>query len=575
MRPLRVWAPSAGSVELVLGNARAAAVRGDGGWWTVPAEIAPGTEYAFSVDGGAPRPDPRSLSQPRGPRGASCVVDLAAFHWSDAGFRAPRLESGVVYEIHVGTFSPEGTFEGAIPRLDALSALGITHVELMPVAEGPGQRGWGYDGVGLYAPHHAYGGPAGLLRFVDACHARGLAVLLDVVYNHLGPSGNHLHEFGPYFTDRYRTPWGHAVNLDGRGSDEVRRFFVDNALQWLRDYHIDGLRLDAVHALFDQSAVHFLEELALAVRVLGRDVGRDLVLIAESDLNDPRVVRGTEQGGYGLDAQWSDDFHHALHAVLTGERSGYYGDFGALADVAQALRGGYVYDGRYSAHRGRRHGRPAEGLSGHRFLGYLQNHDQIGNRARGERSGALMSVGRLKIAAALVLTSPFVPLFFQGEEWGARTPFPYFTDHDEPVLAEAVREGRRREFAAFGWSPDEIPDPQAEATFAAARLDWEEPFREPHATLLAWHRDLVRLRRATPALVDGDFGAVHVRWDEEERWMRVMRGPITLAFNLDRMERRVPLERAARIRLASEGAVSVESGAVRLPPDAAAVLETV
>jgi maltooligosyltrehalose trehalohydrolase len=461
----RVWAPRATKVEIAVDNTRTPMAPDTSGWWTadVPAD-GPATEYTFILDGGHPLPDPRSAWQPRGVHGPSRVVDHQAFAWTDARWQPGPLSSATVYELHVGTFTLAGTFEAAIERLDHLVALGITHVELMPVAEFPGGRGWGYDGVDLYAPHHGYGGPEGLKRLVDAAHRRGLAVILDVVYNHLGPAGNYLEHSGPYFTDRHRTPWGPAVNLDGPGSSEVRRFFCDNALMWLRDYYMDGLRLDAVHALIDTSAVHFLEQLAAEVQALAAQLGRHLVLIAESDLNDPRLVRPPEVGGYGVAAQWSDDFHHALHAVLTGERAGYYEDFGTLADLAQALTCAFVYDGRYSRFRDRRHGRPATGLSGHRFFGYLQNHDQIGNRAKGERSSHLISPGRLKIAAGLVLTSPFVPLLFQGEEWGASTPFQYFTDHEDPELGRAVSEGRRSEFSAFAWSAEEVPDPQDPAT---------------------------------------------------------------------------------------------------------------
>ena len=379
-----------------------------------------------------------------------------------------------IYELHVGTFSPEGTFDGAAARLDHLVDLGVDVVELLPVAQFPGRHGWGYDGVDLYAPHDPYGGPDGLKRLVDACHARGLAVVIDVVYNHLGPAGNYLAEFGPYFTDRYTTPWGTAVNLDGPDSDPVRDFVVGNALMWVRDYHADGLRLDAIHAIVDTSAVHILEELRAQVEALAAELGRQVFLIAESDLNDPKIVHRPELGGYGIDAQWSDDFHHALHAVLTGERTGYYADFGSLDHLAKSLRQAYVYDGGYSPHRRRRHGRSPAGLPPTRFLGYLQNHDQVGNRATGERSSMLLSTGLLKVAAAIVLLGPFVPMLFQGEEWAASTPFLYFTDHDDPELGEAVSEGRRREFAAFGWSPEQVPDPQAPETFEASVLRWDE-----------------------------------------------------------------------------------------------------
>src|SRR3954470_15972322 len=436
--PLHVWAPNAERVEGLIGDRRVPLEPTDGGWWQSDERFTHGTDYAFSLDGGEPRPSPRSRWQPHGIDGPSRIVDPGSFEWHDAGFRAAPLASAVIYELHIGTFTPEGTFEAAISRLEHLVELGVTHVELMPVAEFSGDRGWGYDGVDLYAPHHAYGGPEGLARFVDAAHAKGLAVVMDVVYNHLGPAGNYLREFGPYFTDRYGTPWGMAVNLDGPGSDEVRRFFIDNALMWLRDYHVDSLRLDAVHAIFDMSALHFLEQLGSEVHALAGSLGRNLSVIAESDLNDPRLIRPVEAHGYGLDAQWSDDFHHALHSVLTGEREGYYADFGALEDLAVTLVQGYRYAGDYSRFRQRRHGRPEPGLDGRRLLGYLQNHDQIGNRALGERSPALMSQGRVLIGAAVVLTGPFVPMLFQGEEWAASTPFQYFTIHTAPTLAPAV-----------------------------------------------------------------------------------------------------------------------------------------
>jgi maltooligosyltrehalose trehalohydrolase len=408
---------------------------------------------------------------------------------------------------------------------------------------------------------------------VDACHARGLAVILDVVYNHLGPVGNYLGRFGPYFTDRYRTPWGDAVNLDGPGSDEVRRFFCDNALMWLRDYHLDGLRIDAVHAIVDTSAVHILEQLAAEVDALEAELGRHLVLIAESDLNDPRLIRPREAGGYGLDAQWADDFHHALHTVLTGEQDGYYADFGALADLAKALERVFVYDGRYSAFRRRRHGKAPVGLSGHRFVVSLQNHDQVGNRARGERMSHLVGVERLKVGAALVLTAPFVALLFQGEEWAASAPFQYFTDHEDPELGLAVSEGRRNEFAAFGWKSEDIPDPQAPETFARSKLNWSEPGREPHASVLDWHRQLIRLRRELPWLRDGRLDQTRVRLEEAARWLAIDRGPVTVACNLGDRSTRVPVESGAlSVRLASDARAKLVPGGLELPPESVAIL---
>ena len=502
-----------------------------GGWFDGPEKLAPRTDHRFVLDAGGPLPDPRSRWQPEGPLRSSRVCD-EDFAWSDQGWAGFSLPDAVLYELHVGTFSPAGTFEGVIERLDHLVELGVTVIELMPVAEFSGSRNWGYDGVDLFAPHHAYGGPAGLKRLVDACHRRGIGVLLDVVYNHLGPVGNFLPRFGPYFTSRYRTPWGDALNFDGPGSDEVRCFVFDNAIQWLREYHVDGLRLDAVHAIFDTSAVHVLEELAARVHGLAEQLGRPLWLIAESDLNDPWLLHDPDSGSYGLDAQWNDDFHHALHAALTGERSGYYVDFGKLADIAKALKDAFVYDGRYSHFRGRRHGRPALGLSGNRFVGYLQNHDQVGNRARGERSSRLMSAGRLRAGAALVLTAPFIPMLFMGEEWGASTPFPFFSDHQDAQVARATIEGRRREFEAFGWRQQDIPDPQAASTFNAARLDWSEVDREQHRAMLDWYRRLVALRRTTPGLRDGRRDRIRVEFDERAAWLVVERPPVTVACNL-------------------------------------------
>jgi maltooligosyltrehalose trehalohydrolase len=578
MSVFRVWAPHAGRVELAGGGKQIAMRAQSDGWWEREVrEWGPGTDYAFVLDGGKPLPDPRSSWQPHGVHDPSRVVGHNAFHWTDVGWQSPPLASGVLYELHVGTFTPEGTFDAAITRLDHLVGLGITHVELMPVAEFAGDRGWGYDGVDLYAPHHAYGGPDGLKRFVDACHMRGLAAILDVVYNHLGPEGNYLHRFGPYFTSRYPTYWGQAVNLDGPGSDEVRRFLCDNALAWLRDYHFDGLRLDAVHAIVDTSAVHFLAQLAEEVESLAAQLGRPLVLVAESDLNDPRIVRSRDVGGYGLDALWNEDFHHALHAALTGERCGYYGDFGRLADVAKALERGFVYDGRRSAYRGRRHGRPATGLSGHHFVGFLQNHDQVGNRPQGERASQLLTPEQLRVAAALVLTAPFVPMLFQGEEWGASTPFHYFTDHGDPNLVRAVREGRREELVAFGWDAQDLPDPQDSETFRRSQLDWRELEHEPHRSLLDWHRRLITLRRGTSALTDGRLDRLRVAFDEEARWLRMDRGPISVACNLGPRSALVPRPPGGPVEvvLTSRCEALATRDGVEIPAAAAVVLRCV
>jgi maltooligosyltrehalose trehalohydrolase len=545
---------------------------GEGGWWAVTAHAGPGEDYRFAIDGGDPLPDPRSPWQPHGVHGPSRLYEHSAFAWSDQDWQQPPLGLAVIYEMHVGTFTTEGTFEAAIGHLGHLTDLGVTHLELMPVNQFAGSWGWGYDGVDLYAPHSAYGGPDKLKQLVNACHERGLAVILDVVYNHLGPVGNYLSRFGPYFTERHRTPWGAAVNFDSRGSDEVRRFFIDNAVGWIRDYHIDGLRLDAVHAIVDTSAVHFLERLAREVRALENDLGRRLYVIAESDLNDPRLIESPEIGGYGLDAQLNDDFHHALHAVLTGERDGYYSDFGSLADVAKALRRAFVYDGCYSCFRGRSHGRPPKAASGHNFIAHLQNHDQIGNRARGERSGVLMNAGRLKIGAALLFTSPFVPMLFQGEEWGASTPFQYFTRHDDPDLARAVTEGRRLEFAAFGWDPAEVSDPQSPETFYGSKLDWSEKNLRTHADLLDWHCRLIRLRSEIPELTSGRMENVRVRFDEDEKWLAVDRGPLSVVCNLREKARSFETD-CKSVLLASASAIIVRNGRIELPPDSVAVLQ--
>ncbi|MFN2594416.1 MAG: malto-oligosyltrehalose trehalohydrolase [Actinomycetota bacterium] len=528
---MKVWAPDARSVEVVVGDERIGMERQERGYWA--ASIVDG-DYMLSVDGGAPRPDPRSRFQPHGIHGPSRWVDHDSFVWTDATWSSPEPADLVIYELHVGTFTEAGTFSAVEEKLDHLAELGVNALELMPVAEFSGQRGWGYDGVDLYAPHHAYGEPDDLKALIDTCHLRGFAVILDVVYNHLGPSGNYLREFGPYFTHRYATPWGEGVNFDGRGSDEVREFFIGNALMWLGDYHFDGLRLDAVHAIVDTSAINLLEELSARVAELSAHLDRKLFLIAESDLNDPRVVTPRHFGGYGIDAQWNDDFHHALHAYLTGERGGYYADFGEVSHIAAALSQGFVYDGKYSNFRGRRHGRPIGGLGGSRFLCYAQTHDQVGNRAAGERLSALVSIEDLKIAAALVLMAPFVPMLFQGEEWATSTPFQYFTDHADPQLGQAVTEGRKHEFESFGWAPEEVPDPQDEKTFLRSKLDWTEVSGSEE--ILAWYRNLIALRRGEPALRDGDLGAITVEYGDD--WLTVHRHGLAIIVNFASEERR-------------------------------------
>ena len=539
-----VWAPSAQAVELVTGEDGAALKtemrQHAGGWWRAQVEDARASSgYRYAIDGTAPIPDPRSRWQPGGVHGPSHLIESGTSRPTGAHAFGPKpMREALIYELHVGTFTPAGTYGAAIEHLQYLADLGVTHIELMPLATFPGRHGWGYDGVDLYAPLPAYGTPAELSRFIEECHGRGLAVLLDVVYNHLGPDGNYLGSYGPYFTDRVRTPWGEAINYDGAHSDEVRRFVIDNALMWLCDYGFDGLRLDAVHAIFSFEAIHVLEELAAAVRQLGTALNRSFVLIAESDLNDPKLVHPVARGGYGLDAHWSDDFHHALHRYFTDENAGYYADFEGLKDVSAALCDGYVYQGQYSKFRQRRHGRPPAGVGADQLVVCAQNHDQIGNRARGERLSMLLDVPRLKAVAALTILSPFVPMLFQGEEWGAQTPFLYFTDHQDPNLGRAVTEGRTREFASFRWA-GEVPDPQAAETFERSKLDWAELARAPHTEILDWHRRLIALRAARSLPLGR--AKPKIRFDEKARWLRYEHAGLTALFNFGDGPRRIPL----------------------------------
>jgi maltooligosyltrehalose trehalohydrolase len=573
MAELQIWAPVARKVEADIAGQRVTLQAGDSGWWYVQsAALQHDVDYRLWVDGTGPWPDPRSAHQPRGVEPLSRWVDHTRFAWSDADWKPLPLRNAVIYELHVGTFTPEGTFASAVERLDTLVELGITHVELMPVAEFAGSRGWGYDGVLIYAPHHAYGGPEGLKTFVDACHRRGLAVLLDVVYNHLGPVGNCLDAFGPYFTDCYHTPWGKAVNLDGAWSHEVRRYFIDNALTWLRDYHIDGLRIDAVHALIDRSAIHFIEQLAGDVKAFGLLLRTEPCVIAESDLNDPRIVRPVAQGGMGVDAQWNEDFHHALHALLTGEQFGYYADYGRLADLARVLSANFCYDDRYSRYRQRHHGRSAASLEGARFVACLQNHDQVGNRGAGERLCHLVDVERAKLGAALVLLSPFVPMLFQGEEWSATAPFQYFTDFTDPALRENVRKGRRTEFAAFGWTEDDVPDPQDPATFERSKLDWNERADKGHADVLDWYSALIALRREEADFAAGPLDPAGVRYDTDAGWLRFSRGRFDVVCNFSDKKQELYCE-PRHMRLASSPRAMFSGGRLALPSYCVVVLE--
>lgn len=579
MVEIKVWAPDASLVELEsCGGRFAMNVKDKAGWWTLNATfIQHGVDYSFRINGEGPFPDPRSAWQPGGVHGPSRYLEHASFIWNDTGWQQPPLESAIIYELHVGTFTAAGTFLSAIERLDYLKDLGVTHIELMPVAEFPGDHGWGYDGVNLYAPHHAYGGPDGLKQFVNACHCHGLAVVLDVVYNHLGPEGNYLSRFGPYFSNCHSTQWGDAINFEGNGSYEVRRFFIDNALMWLHNYHIDGLRIDAVHAIIDTSAVQFLEQLAIEVDDLEAELDRDMVLLAESDLNDYRIVCSQALGGYGMDAQWNDDFHHALHAILTGEQFGYYQDFGKISDLAKALTKGFVYDGDYSEFRGRHHGRPAEGISGHQLIGFLQNHDQVGNRALGERTSYMLSTAQLKIGATLVLTAPFVPMLFQGEEWAASAPFLYFTDYQDPELGEAVTEGRRKEFAKFNWDSNKIPDSQARKSFLQSKLNWSELNMQPHQEMLQWYQALIKLRLNLPSLIDGDLSATKVHFDEAARWLIMTRGSVSVVCNFSGITQTIVSEEfaAKKIGLSSEDKILLEGNAILLPPYSVVILRGV
>ena len=530
-----VWAPSSRKVEVhVLSPKEQVCTldRGEKGYHSGVLEgVEPGSLYVYRLAGGKERPDPASRFQPEGVHGPSQVC-CADFPWEDSAWTGLPLEDYILYELHVGTLTQEGTFKAVVSRLDELKDLGVTALELMPVAQFPGERNWGYDGVYPFAVQASYGGPGGLKRLVNACHRKGLAVVLDVVYNHLGPEGNYLWDYGPYFTDRYKTPWGSAVNFDGPESDHVRRFFIENALYWIREFHVDALRLDAVHAIFDFSAFPFLEELSRHVHQEGSRMGRGIYLIAESSLNDTRLIKTPGQGGFGLDAQWNDDFHHSLRVLFTGERSGYYQDFGTLHHLGKAFRDGFVYSGAYSSFRRRRHGRSSKNIPAQRFVVFSQNHDQVGNRMMGERLSASVSFAALKLCAGCVLLSPYVPLLFMGEEYGEKAPFPYFVSHSDPSLIESVRRGRNEEFASFEWR-GEPPDPQSEEPFLAAKLDRSLRSERENGTLFAFYKELIDLRKQTEPLAHLSKKSMHVvtmqqeqillvrRWKGPEEWAMV------------------------------------------------------
>ncbi|MWV58004.1 malto-oligosyltrehalose trehalohydrolase [Rathayibacter sp. VKM Ac-2754] len=574
-----VWAPDASSIELVLGGGSAVpmASSGEDGWWRVTDRVATTGEvdYGYRIDGSGPFPDPRSRRQPSGVHELSRTFDPAAHEWADQAWTGRQLAGAVIYELHVGTFTPEGTLEAAAGKLEHLRSIGVDFVEILPVNAVNGTHNWGYDGVLWYAVHEPYGGPEAYQRFVDAAHRAGIGVVQDVVYNHLGPSGNYLPEFGPYLKSEKANTWGSSVNLDGPGADVVRGYIIDNALMWLRDYHVDALRLDAVHALSDESAVHVLEEMAAEVAVLSAHVGRPLTLIAESDLNDPKLITPREAGGYGLDAQWSDDFHHAVHVALTGETTGYYEDFAPLGALGKVLTRGFFHDGTLSTFRGRHHGRPVdvEHMPTWRLVVCSQNHDQIGNRAIGDRLTATLDEGRLAIAAALTLLGPFTPMLFMGEEWAASTPWQFFTSHPEKDLGEATAKGRIEEFARMGWDPAVVPDPQDPETFTRSRLDWSEAEEGRHARILGVYRELAALRRRFPELTDPRFGSVEVALDEQARWLTLGRGRVTIAINVGDAAARVPLPEVAE-SLLGVGEYAVQPGDTEVDLGASSLLIT-
>ena len=540
-----------------------------GGWWQLTTDAAPESDYAFLLDDSdEPLPDPRSRRQPHGVHGTSRLYDDSAYEWADGQWAGRAITEAVVYEMHVGTFTEGATLDSAVERLDHLVGLGVTHVELLPVNAVNGVWNWGYDGVGWYAVHEPYGGPDALKRFVDACHGRGLAVVLDVVYNHLGPSGNYLPRFGPYLKSGQST-WGELVNLE---SPPVRRFIVDNALMWLREYHLDGLRLDAVHALVDSSTPHVLAELSAKVDALSGELGRPLSLIAESDLNDPVMITPCAAGGYGMDAQWDDDVHHALHALLTGERQGYYGDFGSPAVLAKVWTSAFLHDGGYSSFRGRRHGRPVDRVRtpGYRFVACLQNHDQVGNRVAGDRLPEITSPGLLRVGAVLLLTSPFTPMLWMGEEWAASTRWPFFTSHPEPELARATGPGRLAEFEGYGWDAARMIDPQDPKAYRDAVLDWAELDAPGHHEMLDVYRRLLSLRASEPDLRDPRLDRVDVEYDEAARWVVVHRGSLRVAANLAAQPQWVPAP-AASVLFGTDASQIAANGIVLAPESAVVV----
>lgn len=572
-----VWAPFAESVTLLAAGQHHEMRSHDGGaagWWTADVPRPAGTDYGYLVNGEGPFPDPRSQRQPDGVHALSRTFDASSYAWNDSDWEGRGLGGAVIYELHLGTFTPEGTLDAAVGKLDYLVELGIDFVELLPVNAFNGPHNWGYDGVLWFAVHEAYGGPEAYQRFVDAAHSAGLGVIQDVVYNHLGPSGNYLPKFGPYLKSGEGNTWGDSVNLDGPGSDEVRQFILDNAAMWLSDFHVDGLRLDAVHALRDERAVHILEDLASLADGIEAETGVPKTLIAESDLNNPRLIYRRDTNGYGLEGQWSDDFHHAVHVNLTGETAGYYSDFDSLGALAKVLEHGFFHDGSYSSFRGRHHGRPIRpGLVHPAALVVCnQNHDQIGNRAAGDRLSASLSYGRLALAAVLTMTSPFTPMLFMGEEFGASTPWQFFTSHPEEWLAEATAKGRLKEFERMGWDPALVPNPQDPETFERSKLNWEEAHDGDHARLLELYRALANLRRSTPELAGGGFTDTHVDFSEEDKWLVLSRGAVMVACNFGDLTLTLTKAMDGEVLLATDSAAAVGNGKLTLPGESAAVV---
>lgn len=534
MADFAVWAPLPRRVRLEISGTSYDMDRSDDGWWRRTVECPDDARYGFVLDDDPTvLPDPRSARQPEGVHRPSQLWHPPAAAWTDSEWAGRGLDGAVIYELHIGTFTAQGTFDAAIGKLDHLVDLGVDFVEVMPVNAFNGERGWGYDGVLWFAVHEPYGGPDGLVRLVDACHRRGLGVIIDAVFNHFGPSGNYLPRFGPYLSPM-ASPWGEGVNLAGIGADEVRRYIIDCALRWMRDFRADGLRLDAVHAMVDTTAVHILEELATETDALAASVGRPLSLIGESDLNDPRLITPRDRGGYGLTAQWDDDIHHAIHSAVSGERQGYYCDFGSMSALGNTLRNGYFHAGTYSSFRGRRHGRPLDTtlIPATRLLAYTCTHDQVGNRAVGDRPSQNLDHGQLAIKAALAIGSPYTAMLFMGEEWASTRPFQFFSSHPEPELARATAEGRKAEFAEHGWDAHAVPDPQDPQTFLRSTLDWDERERPANAALLGFYRDLIRLRHTDPDMADHWLPHLHVDVNEEQRWIVMRRGRIAIACNL-------------------------------------------